>query len=144
MKITLSAIFTEAQNLGLYEGVNPTTGVRIPKGNKYGGERLGHSLEEIRKAPDYIAFRTAYVVSGFLGSFLIYAVCYSIWKRSFRLIASVVWCVPACLSVGFLCSAAAVWSEAQFGGVERPFSWSVALAGTTGRGTQSRHQTRIS
>jgi LytS/YehU family sensor histidine kinase len=59
-------------------------------------------------------------------------VCHSIWKRSFSLIASLLWCVPACLSLGFLCSAAAVFSEAQFGGVERPFSWSVALAGTTG------------
>ena len=86
----------------------------------------------LRHERDYIAFRTAYVVSGFLGSFLIYAVCHSIWKRSFRPFASVGWCVPTCLSLGFLCSAAAVWSEAQFGGVQRPFSWSVALAGTTG------------
>jgi hypothetical protein len=86
----------------------------------------------LRHERDYIAFRTAYVVSGFLGSFLIYAVCRSIWKRSFRLMASVVWCIPTCLSLGFLCSAAAVWSEARFGGVERPFSWSVSLAGTTG------------
>jgi len=47
MKITLSAIFTEARNLGLYEGVNPTTGVRIPKGKKHGRKRLAYSLEEI-------------------------------------------------------------------------------------------------
>ena len=86
----------------------------------------------LRHERDYIAFRTAYVVTGFLGSFLIYAVCHNVWKRSFRLIASVVWCLPTCLLLGFLCSAAAVWSEARFGGVERPFSWSVALAGTTG------------
>ena len=47
MKATLSAIFTEARNLGLYEGVNPTTGVRIPKGKKHGRKRLvvrGESL----------------------------------------------------------------------------------------------------
>jgi len=47
MKVTLSAIFTEARNLGLYEGVNPTTGVRIPKGKKHGRQRLAYSLEEI-------------------------------------------------------------------------------------------------
>src|SRR5207245_9071445 len=47
MKVTLSAIFTEARNLGLYEGVNPTTGVRIPKGKKHGRKRLAYSLEEI-------------------------------------------------------------------------------------------------
>jgi hypothetical protein len=44
MKVTLSAIFTEARNLGLYEGVNPTTGVRIPKGKKHGRKRLAYSL----------------------------------------------------------------------------------------------------
>jgi hypothetical protein len=49
MKITLSAIFTEARNLGLYEGVNPTTGVRIPNGKKHGRKRLAYSLEEILK-----------------------------------------------------------------------------------------------
>src|ERR1700730_5092821 len=47
MKVTLSAIFTEARNLGLYEGVNPTTGVRIPKGKKHGRKRLAYSLDEI-------------------------------------------------------------------------------------------------
>jgi Histidine kinase len=86
----------------------------------------------LRHERDYIAFRSAYVVSGFLGSFLIYAVCHSVWKRGFRLIAAVAWCVPTCLTLGFLCSAAAVWSEAQFGRVQRPFSWPGALAGTSG------------
>ena len=33
----------------LYEGVNPTTGVRIPKGKKHGRKRLAYSLEEILK-----------------------------------------------------------------------------------------------
>lgn len=49
MKVTLSAIFTEARNLGLYEGTNPTTGVRIPKGRKHGRKRLAYSLSEILK-----------------------------------------------------------------------------------------------
>jgi integrase len=49
MKVTHSAIFTEARNLGLYEGVNPTTGVRIPKSKKHGRKRLAYNLEEILK-----------------------------------------------------------------------------------------------
>jgi hypothetical protein len=49
MKVTLSAIFTEARNLGLYDGTNPTTGVRIPKGRKHGRRRLAYSLDEILK-----------------------------------------------------------------------------------------------
>ncbi|WP_263378480.1 site-specific integrase [Granulicella paludicola] len=47
MKVTLSAIFTEARNLGLYDGTNPVTGVRIPKGRKHGRRRLAYSLDEI-------------------------------------------------------------------------------------------------
>lgn len=86
----------------------------------------------MRHERDYIAFRTAYVLSGFLGSFLVYAVCHRAWKRGLKLIASAAWCVPTCLGLGFLCSAAALWSEVRFGGVARPFSWTVALAGTTG------------
>ncbi|WP_035352134.1 tyrosine-type recombinase/integrase [Edaphobacter aggregans] len=49
MKVTLSAIFTEARNLGLYDGSNPTTGVRIPKGRKHGRKRLAYGLDEILK-----------------------------------------------------------------------------------------------
>jgi integrase len=60
MKVTLSAIFTEARNLGLYEGVNPTTGVRIPKGKKHGRKRLAYSLEEILKHLDL--FKTDRIV----------------------------------------------------------------------------------
>jgi len=86
----------------------------------------------LRHERDYVAFRIAYVVSGFVGSFLIYAVCHRLWKRNYRLITSLAWCTPVCLALGFLCSAVAVWSEAHFGGVERPFRWSVAIAGTTG------------
>jgi integrase len=47
MKVTISAIFTEARNVGLYDGTNPTTGVRIPKGRKHDRKRQAYSLEEI-------------------------------------------------------------------------------------------------
>ena len=47
MKVTLSAILTEARNLGLYEGPNPTTGVRVPRGKKHGRRALAYSLDEI-------------------------------------------------------------------------------------------------
>ena len=47
IKVTISAIFTEARNLGLYDGTNPTTGVRVPKGRKHGRKRLAYGLEEI-------------------------------------------------------------------------------------------------
>jgi hypothetical protein len=86
----------------------------------------------LRHERDYVAFRETYVVSGFFGSFLIYAVCHRVWRRSLTLLESLAWCTPVCVVLGFLCSAASVWAEARFGGISRSFSWSVALGGTTG------------
>lgn len=86
----------------------------------------------LRHERDYVAFRTAYVISAFLGSFLIHAVCRGVWKRKLDLLVSVAGCTPACLVLGFMCSAASVWAETRFGGLGRSFSWSIALGGTTG------------
>lgn len=47
IKVTLSAIFTEAKRKGLFDGVNPIQGVSIPKGKKHGRKRLTYSLTEI-------------------------------------------------------------------------------------------------
>jgi hypothetical protein len=49
IKVTLSAIFTFAKRKGVYEGVNPMTGVTIPKGKKHGRKRLAYTLEEVEK-----------------------------------------------------------------------------------------------
>jgi len=49
IKVTLSAMFTFAKRKGLYEGVNPMTGVTIPKGKKHGRKRLAYTLEEVGK-----------------------------------------------------------------------------------------------
>ena len=49
IKVTLSAMFTFAKRKGIYEGVNPMTGVTIPKGKKHGRKRLAYTLEEVGK-----------------------------------------------------------------------------------------------
>lgn len=49
IKVTLSAMFTFAKIKGIYEGVNPMTGVTIPKGKKHGRKRLAYALEEVEK-----------------------------------------------------------------------------------------------
>ena len=49
IKVTLSAMFTFAKRKGVYEGVNPMTGVTIPKGKKHGRKRLAYTLEEVEK-----------------------------------------------------------------------------------------------
>lgn len=49
IKVTLSAMFTFAKRKGLYDGVNPMTGVTIPKGKRHGRKRLAYPLEEVEK-----------------------------------------------------------------------------------------------
>lgn len=50
IKVTLSAMFTFAKRKGIYDGVNPMTGVTIPKGKKHGRKRLAYTLDGSRKA----------------------------------------------------------------------------------------------
>jgi len=49
IKVSISAIFTHARNEGVYDGINPMTGVYIPKGKKHGRKRLAYPLEEVEK-----------------------------------------------------------------------------------------------
>ena len=49
IKVTLSAMFTFAKRKGIYDGVNPMTGVTIAKGKKHGRKRLAYTLEEVGK-----------------------------------------------------------------------------------------------
>jgi integrase len=49
IKVSMSAIFTHAKNEGIYDGINPMTGVYIPKGKKHGRTRLAYTLEEVEK-----------------------------------------------------------------------------------------------
>src|SRR6266481_7945520 len=52
IKVTLSAIFTHAKRVGIFDGVNPMQNVSIPKGKKHGRKRLAYSLEEIEQHLD--------------------------------------------------------------------------------------------
>ena len=52
IKVTASAIFTEAKRKGLFDGANPMQGVSIPKGKKHGRQRLTYSLAEIEQHLD--------------------------------------------------------------------------------------------
>jgi integrase len=49
IKVSLSAIFTYAKRKGIYDGVNPITGVSIPRGKRHGRKRQAYSLEEIEQ-----------------------------------------------------------------------------------------------
>ena len=49
IKVPMSAIFTHAKNEGVYDGINPMTGVYIPKGKRHGRKRLAYTREEVEK-----------------------------------------------------------------------------------------------
>ncbi len=49
IKVTLSAMFTFARRKGIYDGVNPMTGVTIPKGKRHGRKRLAYALAEVEQ-----------------------------------------------------------------------------------------------
>jgi integrase len=63
IKVTLSAMFTFAKRKGIYEGVNPMTGVTIPKGKKHGRKRLAYTLEEVGKHLELFSGKEPIVIS---------------------------------------------------------------------------------
>jgi integrase len=63
IKVTLSAMFTFAKRKGIYDGVNPMTGVTIPKGKKHGRKRHAYSLQEVEKHLELFSGRAPIVIS---------------------------------------------------------------------------------
>ncbi len=82
--------------------------------------------------PWLVAFRAAFILSTFLASFITYGVCRAVRLKRVPVIASIDTSTAACAVLGFFCSAAAVWSEIRFGGVDVSFHWSTALSNMTG------------
>ena len=64
IKVTLSAIFTDAKRKGLFDGANPVQGVSIPKGKKHGRKRLTYSLAEIEQHLDLFKNDPILIVNG--------------------------------------------------------------------------------
>ena len=63
IKVTISAMFTFAKRKGIYDGVNPMTGVSIPKGKKHGRKRPAYTLEEVEKHLELFSGHAPIVVS---------------------------------------------------------------------------------
>ena len=86
----------------------------------------------LRHEKELVAFRTSFVISAFLASFVMYLLCRTMRLRKVSVLRSIVVCMAACAVLGLGCSALAVWSEIRFGGSTYPFHWSAALSGMTG------------
>jgi hypothetical protein len=63
IKVSMSAIFTHATNEGVYDGINPMTGVYIPKGKKHGRKRLAYSIEDVEKHLELFSGKEPIVIS---------------------------------------------------------------------------------
>jgi hypothetical protein len=85
----------------------------------------------LRHEKDVVAFRISFLISAFLASFVMYAICRSLWRRV-SLFRALVLCMLACSVLGFGCSSFALWSEIHFGGRPGVFSWWTVLSGFTG------------
>jgi hypothetical protein len=86
----------------------------------------------LRHEKELVAFRATFLISAFLASFWMYALCRAVRVRQVAVLPAVVLCMVACAILGLGCSAVAVWSEIYFGGSPFPFHWSSALSGMTG------------
>ena len=82
-----------------------------------------------RHRPDYLAFRGAFMVSGFFSSFLMYALCHSLWKYRASMVRIVIACLAASYPLGVLCSASAFWCAIHLGDKPTPFRWGDVISG---------------
>jgi LytS/YehU family sensor histidine kinase len=81
---------------------------------------------------DYVAYRSMYLIVGFVGTFVMYPVCHTLRKHHVPLLKA----LAACVAVGYVlsipASAAIFWSEIRFGGSTAAIRWDSVLAGGVG------------
>jgi sensor histidine kinase YesM len=86
----------------------------------------------LRHEKELVAFRATFLLSAFLASFAMYALCKSLLRHQASLLTSLITCLLACSVLGLGCSAISLWSEVRFGGSTYPFHWASAFSGMTG------------
>lgn len=69
---------------------------------------------------DYDAFRGAFLLSIFLSSFVMYALCHWLWKHKVRLVRSSILCMVAALPLGMLCAASSFIAAGHFSRIRPP------------------------
>jgi two-component sensor histidine kinase len=79
-----------------------------------------------------VAFRAFYVMDAFLGSFIMYALCRVLWRRSVSLMASLLLCALVSYVLGVACVIPAIWAQSHFGHPQPYSVWSLAFANATG------------
>lgn len=85
-----------------------------------------------RHMHDYVAYRSVSLLSSFIGSFAMYALCRVLWHRRISLFRAFLFCLGLAALVGFLSSTAAIWAENHWGGAKMDFHWDSVFASTPG------------
>ena len=91
------------------------------------------SIPYLKNEPHYVAYRTTFVVVGFLTSFLMHRVCRVLWRSQTTLLPTLLICASASYALGLAMSASASTAEALVGGPNMDLGWpSVFAAGSGG------------
>jgi two-component system sensor histidine kinase AlgZ len=85
-----------------------------------------------RHMPSEVAFRAFYVIDAFLGSFVMYALCRVLWRKSVALVTSLVLCALVSYVLGVACVIPAISAQSHFGHPQPYSMWSLAFANATG------------
>jgi len=79
---------------------------------------------------DYDAFRGGFLVSGFVSSFVMYALCHLLWKHNVRIVNACLVCTSAAFPLGAFCAGSAIAVATYFSRVPPPFHWTDIIAST--------------
>jgi hypothetical protein len=97
----------------------------------YGLASAAGSIPFLREH-DYVAYRTMFVLSGFVTSFIMYALCRTLWRKQTPFLRALLYCAVLSYILGATCSAASSLAEVFFGGPNERFRWAMVFAGATG------------
>jgi two-component system sensor histidine kinase AlgZ len=86
----------------------------------------------LRNMRDEVAYKAAYLLTGFICSFPMYGVCHALWKARVSLYRALAICTVVAYILGVVSSAVSVWSEVRFGGTKEHFHWNYAFAYSMG------------
>jgi len=82
----------------------------------------------LRQMRDQVAYRTTFLSTAFLSSFLLYALCHALRTRRVAIGRMVLSCVAASYILGVLCEAPALLAEQHFAPVPEPVLWTAPFA----------------
>lgn len=75
-----------------------------------------------------VIYKTAFLCTTFLASFLVHVSCRVLWRKSYRLASAMVFSVILCYILGVLCTVVSALVSLHFQSPKVPLSWSLVAA----------------